>query len=42
MAQINVWYEQNWILEKPKPKELKLLLAELSLVLKEGYWVKRS
>ena len=42
MAQINIWYEQNWILEKPKPKELKLLLAELSLVLKEGYWVKRS
>ena len=39
--QINQWYEQGWILEKPRPKELKLLLAELSLVLKEGYWVKR-
>ena len=40
--QIDTWYEQGWILEKPRPKELKLLLANLGLALDRGYWVKRS
>ena len=42
MHQINIWLEHGWILEKPRPKELKLLLADLGLVLHQGYWVKRS
>ncbi len=39
--QIETWLYQGWILEKPKPKHLKLLLADLGLVLHQGYWIKR-
>lgn len=42
MRQINMWLEQGWILEKPRPKELKALLANLGLALDRGYWVKRN
>ena len=37
-----VWLHQNWILEKPKTKHLKALMAELGMVLDRGYWIKRN
>ena len=40
-SQISTWFNQGWILEKPKPKHLKALMAELGLVLHQGYWIKR-
>ncbi len=39
--QVQFWLDQGWILEKPKPKQMQALLAELGLVLQQGYWVKR-
>ncbi|MDJ0688840.1 MAG: hypothetical protein QNJ41_10040 [Xenococcaceae cyanobacterium MO_188.B32] len=39
--QINIWLDAGWILEKPKPRQLKSLMADLGLVLYEGFWVKR-
>ena len=35
------WLEAGWILESPTAKQLKEILADLGLVLYEGYWVKR-
>ena len=40
-SQIRIWLNQGWILEKPKPKQVKALLADLGLVLHQGYWIKR-
>ena len=40
-SQIATWFNQGWILEKPKPKQVKALLADLGLVLYQGYWIKR-
>ncbi len=40
-SQISTWFNQGWILEKPKPKQLKALMADLGLVLYQGYWIKR-
>ena len=40
-SQIDTWFNQGWILEKPKPKQVKALLADLGLVLYQGYWIKR-
>ena len=39
--QVQFWLEQGWILEKPRPKQMQALLAELGLVLRQGYWVLR-
>ena len=41
MRQIETWLYQGWILEKPKPKHLRVLMADLGLVLHQGYWIKR-
>ena len=42
MQKVKNWLEQGWILEKPRPKQMQALLAELGLVLQQGYWVKRQ
>ncbi|MGK7937221.1 MAG: hypothetical protein AB4206_15760 [Xenococcaceae cyanobacterium] len=42
LSQIQVWLKQGWLLEKPKPKEIKETMADLGLVLQQGYWVKRK
>ncbi|MGK7934803.1 MAG: hypothetical protein AB4206_03215 [Xenococcaceae cyanobacterium] len=39
---ITVWLRQGWILEKPKTKEIKNAMADLGLVLYQGYWIKRK
>ena len=41
-SQIQVWLRQGWILEKPKTKEIKNAMADLGLVLYQGYWIKRK
>ncbi len=41
MQQVKNWLAQGWILEKPRPKQMQALLAELGLVLHQGYWIKR-
>ena len=40
-SMINNWLDAGWILENPTAKQLKEILADLGLVLYEGYWVKR-
>lgn len=38
--QINIWYEKGWIMEKPKPNQIKELMLDLGLRLHRGKWVK--
>lgn len=41
-AQLNQWLLMGWILEKPRPKQLKDILADYGLALQQGYWVERN
>ena len=40
-SQINVWANQDWILDKPKTTELKAIMADLGFYLYQGCWKKR-
>ena len=42
MQQVRMWLNQGWILEKPRPKQVKALMADFGMVLYQGYWVKRK
>ncbi len=40
-TQINMWFEEGWLLEKPKRTQVRDLLADKGLILHEGHWVKK-
>ncbi|GAB4542680.1 MAG: hypothetical protein Tsb0014_35660 [Pleurocapsa sp.] len=35
------WYEQAWLPEKPKPREVFEIMTDLGYELKSGFWVKK-
>lgn len=39
-SQIDVWVAQGWLLEKPKPREIKDLMLDLGMRLQQGKWIK--
>ncbi|MGL5940805.1 MAG: hypothetical protein ACRC2S_10505 [Waterburya sp.] len=39
-GQVEIWVAQGWLMEKPRPKEIRELMLDLGMRLQQGRWIK--